>query len=385
MAGPFDFLHIKGSTAGSSNELSFDVLDAARHELDEKRRANRSSTPLTSGTPSSLGSYSGIAGTSTLSAVPEVERRKRARRARAIRMRVIAVVAVVALLAVGAYAGWRFYEEKVDYTGRFGELVSRFVEVDKSIVEVDALMADPLNSVERETRDRALAGFSDVKAKLDAISADARDLARNAASDDDKAALAEVEDAVQARKEMLDAAADTFKLSEIANRQVAEATEAWNLVLAGDALAREATTLANVATTEDATLHARDKTQEALDQMNTARSQLSIIEQGIAGLDFSAEVAYVDKRIESLEAALETSDALLAGNREAAIAANDAYNAADREAAEMASDLPASISDQVKAQYSGEVEQKRSAYSSARADATTADSALRSQFQPIAG
>lgn len=50
MAGVFDFLHLKRNTRGSSNELSFDVLDAARNDLDSKRRRGSHgviATPMT--------------------------------------------------------------------------------------------------------------------------------------------------------------------------------------------------------------------------------------------------------------------------------------------------------------------------------------------------
>lgn len=376
MTGPFDFLHIKGRTAGSSNELSFDVLDAARHDLDEKRKANRQSRP--SATPSfSSGSYAGIAGTSTLSAVPEVERRKRARRARVIRVRALIIIAVVALVTAGGFAVNGFYQEKVDFTGRFGSLISQFVEIDRSLVEIDALMADSLNSVERGERDRAIGGFPELETRLEAVVADARRLQGDAASSSDSTALSEIENAARARENMLTTAADAFKLSEIANRQIAEATEAWNLVLAGDALAREGTALANTAATEEATVQAREKTVEAIEKMRSARSQLAVIEQGIAGLDFSAEIAYIDKRLESLDAAVQTSDALLAGDRAGAISANNAYNEADSEAVELAVSLPSSVSDLVKETYAGEVAAKEQAYNAARAAAAAADSALR--------
>ena len=91
------------------------------------------------------------------------------------------------------------------------------------------------------------------------------------------------------------------------------------------------------------------------------------------------ELGYIDKRIESLEAAVKTSDALLENDRAAAIAANDSYNAADRAAAELARNLPASISDQVKAQYADELAQKEGAYATARSTAIAADAALRAR------
>ena len=376
MAGPFDFLHIKGRTAGSSNELSFDVLDAARHDLDEKRRANRSRIP---GAPRpSQGSYHGVGGTSTLSAVPEVERRKRVRRARAIRIRVLVVVAVIALVSVGAFAGYRFYEDKVDFTGRFSTLIDQFVEIDRSIVQVDALMSDPLNSASRDDRDKALSSFSALDERLEHVVLAAREMTEGARSDADIAALSAVEVAAEARRSMLEAATDAFKLSDIANRQMADVNEAWSKVLAGDAAAREATALANSAKTEEATLKSREKTEEAIELMTAGRTQLAIAEQSLAGLNFSAEKAYIGKRIESLEAAVRTSDALLANDRAAAIAANDAYNAADRAATTLAASLPPAVDGQVRARYVDEVERKSADYASARASASSADSNIRS-------
>ncbi|MBQ9003805.1 MAG: hypothetical protein IJ087_18320 [Eggerthellaceae bacterium] len=379
MSGPFDFLHIKSRTAGSSNELSFDVLDSHRRDLDEKRRANRARSPFLTGAPRpSQGSYTGVAGTSTLSAVPEVERRKRARRARAIRVRVLVVLLVVALVAAGAFFGFRLYQNRVDYVGRFSTLVEQLVDVDKSLVAVDRLMIDPLNTVERDKRDTALAGFPELESKLDALIAETRSLSREKMSPDDVTAIAKVEETSTARQDLLAVAADAFKLSEIANRQITEANTAWGMVLAGDAVAREATEIANSASTVEATQRARDKTVEAYDQMATARAQLLVIQQGIAGLDFSGEIGYIDKRLESLEAGIATSDALLAGDRATATASNDAYNTADRAAADLATRLPASITAQVKALYADEIARKKSLYDAGRAAAVAADATLRS-------
>ena len=78
MSGHFDFLHVKKNSAGSPNELSFDVLDAARSQLDGKK--SRTSRGSLSTSPKQ-GSYHGVGSGSTLSAVPEVERRKKLLRA----------------------------------------------------------------------------------------------------------------------------------------------------------------------------------------------------------------------------------------------------------------------------------------------------------------
>ena len=153
MAGPFDHLHIKGRTAGTSNELSFDVLDAVRSEPSQKKAR---SVFIPSGPRQSQGSYTGVAGTSTLSAVPEVERRKRARRNRTIRVWAIAIVVVVVLASAAGYAGYRLYQDRAHFTGQYNELIMRFTDIDKTMVRIDALMRDPLNSVEANQRPSSL-------------------------------------------------------------------------------------------------------------------------------------------------------------------------------------------------------------------------------------
>ena len=374
MAGPFDFLHIKGRTAGSSNELSFDVLDA-RRSTPEAQGSRVSRIP--SAPRPSQGTYHGVAGTSTLSAVPEVERRKRHRRNRAVAKVIAALVAAAALATLVGIAGYRFYEEKLDFTTRFTTLIDRFVEADRDLVKIDALMTDPLNAPERSNRAEALKSFPGIEQMLASITADVDALVEQQGQDQDLAALHAVSDATAARLEMLAVAESAFKLSDIANRHASDAITAWNTILSADTTAREATQIANAAATEKTILDGRSKTVEALGRMREGRDQLVVVEHGVTGLDLSSELAYVDMRIESLEYAIETADALVAGNASSAISANDAYNAADRAAADQAAHLPASIAAQVKSRYADGIEDLMRDYVAARAAASAADAIIR--------
>lgn len=374
MAGPFDFLHIKGRTAGSSNELSFDVLDAVSKDAS-KQEKRASKTPT--GPKSSQGSYHGVAGTSTLSAVPEVERRKRARRVRSVRLWAIAAFAVIALVGTGVYFGYHFHQDRVDFSGRFNLLIDRFVEIDRTLVEVDSLMGDPLNSVEAVERSEASERFASLNRELNAVMAEAREMEASALVDRDRAALSEIEVAANARADMLAAAESAFTLSKHANQLADEANTAWNSVLEADELAREATAIANKAQTEGATLDAQDKTKRARDLLQSVRTGLDHVEKEESRISFATEKAYIDKRVQALDAAIDTADALLGNDRTRAREANDTYNAADKEAATLALALPSSISDQVKLVYETDLDTILETYAQARASVTTADSALR--------
>ena len=375
MANPFDHIHIKRRTAGSSNEISFDVLDAARNNLDSKKQRSSSRTPTAP--RASQGSYEGVGKTSTLSAVPEVERRKKARRAHMMRIGVLVTVIVIAIVAAGVYMGYRYQQDKTHAANQYEQLLQEFVEVDKTIVAIDKLMVDPLNSVEADQRKQIIEGLSDTEAKLDAIVEQSKELVGRTQSPNNSVIISGVEDAVSARKGMMNAALAAFKLSEIANKQMNAASEAWGKVLAGDSMAREASRLANAATTEESVYEARVKTEEAIASLIEGRKGLVQVEAEVVGLDYSDEIAYIDKRLESLESALNTADALIEGDRQRAQNANTEYNEVDKEATVLASKLTYSVIDKVKDSYADEIKNIENTYGHERSHAATADAVLR--------
>lgn len=380
MAGPFDFLHIKGRSAGSPNELSLDVLDAARAQLDnpKSQRSGRSAS-RNADRLEGKGNYHGVAGTSTLSAVPEVERRKKARRARTARIWALAIVVAVALASAAGYFGYRFYQEKVDFTAQFNALVGEFSDIDQDLVAIDMLLDNPFSAFEADSRAEARGKIEPALNVLDDITVKAESLKESTRFDADGVALGEVQAAAQARQEMLGAANDVLALSERVGAEVSEANRAWNTVVSADQLAREAANEANSATTEQATVSARDKTSEALGQIKEARSTLEQIEKAEKGrgLDFSPQRTYLDAKAAALDYAVKTSEALLANDRQAAISSNDSYNDKEREAAQLASELPAAIGDQIEALYKADLQQLLAAYQDARTHVANADAALR--------
>ena len=180
MAVDFDFLHIKQRTAGSSNELSFDVLEHRSAEVDGK--APRSSShPMAP--KASQGTYHGVAGTSTLSGQDEVEKRKKARRSHRIRLRIVAAVVIVALIGIGVYTGVRIHEQKMDFADRVVVLVNRLSDIDKELVAIDEMMEDPLNGENADARAEGLSKMPRLTTELNRISVEAQSLAELASDD----------------------------------------------------------------------------------------------------------------------------------------------------------------------------------------------------------
>ena len=373
MAGDFDFLHIKQRTAGSSNELSFDVLDHRRSEADGKS-ARVSRMPKI---PSfAQGSYHGVAGTSALSGQAEVKKRKKVRHFHRLRFQIVCVVAVVALVAAAVYAGLQLQEQHAGFSGRVGGLVSRLAETDGTLVEIDALMADPLDEAQAERRAKALDAMPQASTELNRISVDAQALASAALNEKDELAVSQVNDAARYRASMLAAASRAFGEANEMRNQVARANEIWNDVLNADQLAREAGAIANKASTQEATQQALDETREARDSFVNDLADLQSMSSQF-GVDFSEQERYLNKRIESLDYAVETGEALLAGNREAATAANEAYNAADVEAARLAEALPLSMTELVQNCFEQDIATCQREYDETRALVIQVDSNIR--------
>lgn len=372
MAGPFDFLHIKGRTKGSSNELSFSVLDA-RNDAGKKgvKPAKMPSAPKPS-----QGSYHGVTGTSTLSTAPEVSRRKKDRRNQSARLWVVAAVAVVALVGTAVYVGVNHHHEQENFSGNFNSLIEDFVKIDERILKVDALMNDPLNSAYIEQEAEVAEDFPSLHKDLNALQVEARKMGMGAFGAD-AAALSAVESSAAARKDMLDIAEGSFAVSKQVNGLANQAEEAWVEVLEADAKAREALDASNAAGTREEMERARTLTAEARELFNEALVSFKAIGNQTPGDVFGPEKAFIQRKIDALDAALATDDALLAGDRSEASAQNDAYNEADQEAATLANGLTVSPKDQVKAAFVVESDRWIERYGEARAAAATSDATIR--------
>ena len=375
MAGNFDFLHVKRRTAGSSNELSFDVLE---HKSDEANSKAARSSKLPKAPKPSQGSYTGvgIGGSSTLTGKEEVEKRKKARRAHRIRIRVVTVVAVAALIAVGVYVGLQYRDTQVDITARTHALVDRLKGVDETLMKVDALMVDPLDFDQADARTQVEADFTKTTTELNRISVDAQSLLDLPLDETTAVAVGQISRAAQARADMLKAAQQSFRLAQEAQTQVSHANAVWGDVLNEDQLAREAVSASNKAKTPEATNEALSKTRDALDGF---KGDLSELEELSAKFDvgLSAQESYLQKKIEALEYAIAVDEALLSGNREAATSANDSYNDADQEAVELAADLPPAIGDIVLGRFQERMKGHAAHYAAAREDAVSADAVIR--------
>lgn len=392
MAGIFDFLHIKGRTVGSSNELSFDVLEATRNQLDadtkKQRRNNRNTRGSRGSVPGSgVGTNRGFAASrgTPLTSASEVHQRKVRRRNQVLRLRTLGALVLIVVLCFVAFFSHRYYQGRMDFSGRLNEMVAQFVAVDRSLVQIDSLMEEPLNGLWADQRQEALAEAPELQRALTAIIDEAQSLKEDPLPETDPTALDDVIAAAKARQALVTAAVDVFELSAAIGEETAAADGVWVRVVGADEALRRATATANKAETEEQTTEARDLTRDAKEQFENALSELEYLENTIDDLDLSAQKHYLEKRIQAMDYAIETADALLDGHRDQATRANDLYNETERQAAELARELSATPAVAITETYREQMDQAEAAYDDARAQVTAADSALRARVPQFTG
>ena len=402
--------HIKSSTKGTSNEISFSVLDAAKE--GGKRKKGRTSgavrpgrvalfslpgikrhheTPrrerealIGDGEPDrsprgahDAGFYPANMLMPPTSLEVEVERRKKRRRLRRLILgTIIAAVAVAGAAAISAAAisAARAHEGSVSELRAMIEMLS---DIDATIVRLDAVVENPLSGDASEDKEALLAELSEQSAALSTAAAGIEAVYDGIVVPGDREAATNALWSIDSRLSMIEAGAAVVEESIPAAQAYSVAVEAWEEVLSADSLARDAAAGAAEAT-EEGLSASTEQTNEAISALQNASSLLSQVAQAYSFADLSAFQTYIDKRIEALEHAVASNEALAAEDTARAISENDAYNAADAEATALASDMPESPALVIEEAFAARSEDDVAAYESARARASSTDSYVRS-------
>lgn len=441
--------HVKKSTRGTSNELSFSVLDAARNALDDGKdpssdqargfgrirlftlpigRRKPPATPKkdelaalmggsspvpssTSSTPSLVKPVESDKPSSEAPAVPlpqaepkapkpaqsspsrferaprstgrtseeEIAWRKARRRKGKILAGVLCAVIIVALAGAGLLY---LYQDNVRYqqnTQLLQESADALTSTDEFLLALDDALQDPLG-------DQAETFFNDRQGDLASIGSSLQ------------LAESKADEAMQGLRETVEReAADALMATSAARQTLVDqgwriledsvgmkslyerVGEAWQQTGEADSLAREAAQLAGE-NSQEAITRSTELSNEASSLFSDVRATIEVLAQEDAEVDLSAQIAYLDKRIEALGYAVASNDALLARDTAAAVEQNDAYNAADKEAASLAAALPIDPGQPVLDALEERLADPIEAYEAARGQASTSDAFLRDYF-----
>lgn len=417
--------HIKRHTQGTSNEISFSVLDAVKMELDGDkaaparkpghipvftlpgRRAKKVSTTPTKeqGLPLSTGGFaaadpaspppSGAALPAALPDAPapqaeprtkqvaapvspelEIARRKARRKARKLFAVAFVAVASVALVSAGGYLLFQEYQSHQSHVSRLQSALDEVARVDEVIVSMDEVIASPALTESLEAMPGIEDRLPEARSMLDEADALTNETLDGMQESSDKEAAGMTVKAIDARRSMLASGEQIMEAAQQAAAASSSMAEAWEKVMEGDSLAREAAQLV-VATTPENVAASKEKTLAAQTAFEAAQQQFGAIAAAYPKVDVSLHESYLAKRIEALGHAVASDDAILAEDTELAAAENDAYNAADAEAAKMAEGLPDDPTEPVQDVYQATVEEPAAAYEKARSEAAAADAFLR--------
>ncbi|HIR43036.1 MAG TPA: hypothetical protein IAB86_06575 [Candidatus Aphodovivens avicola] len=441
--------HVKKSTRGTSNELSFSVLDAARNALDDGKdpssdqargfgrirlftlpigRRKPPATPKkdelaalmggSSPVPSSVSSTPSLVKpvesdkpSSEAPAVPlpqaepkapkpaqpspsRFERAPRStgrtseeeiawRKARRRKGKILAGVLCAVIIVTLAGAGLLYlYQDNVRYqqnTQLLQESADSLTSTDEFLLALDDALQDPLG-------DQAETFFNDRQGDLASIGSSLQ------------LAESKADEAMQGLRETVEReAADALMATSAARQTLVDqgwriledsvgmkslyerVREAWQQTGEADSLAREAAQLAGE-NSQEAITRSTELSNEASSLFSDVRATMEVLAQEDAEVDLSAQIAYLDKRIEALGYAVASNDALLARDTAAAVEQNDAYNAADKEAASLAAALPIDPGQPVLDALEERLADPIEAYEAARGQASTSDAFLRDYF-----
>ena len=420
--------HIKRNTEGTSNEISFSVLDAAKNSLDgegssspfgtislftlpgkkkhistpskdeglalTQREVSRSAARAQSRSERRQRRLeqkraSGVARGSHSAREPrsfdaEVASRKRARKRG--RLIVSSVLTVVLLAVAGGLTWWGFgtYQDQQTYKGVLSSAISGLSGTDELLAEIDAVVVDLANSdvtslsvddmldVQKKVQDGKSACIDELDAAEEAVG----QVAINSSSEASDAPDLKVVDTITARRQMMTGGAAIIDDTVSALQARQEVTKGWQLVLAADGLAREAADIASSATSADMQA-STEKSQQAIESFLKAKTALQNAEQLFPQLDLSAYMSYIDKRLEAQGYAIESNDALINRDTQAATEHNDAYNNAEKQAGELAEKLPENPDELVVEAFDGKTASSREMYENARSQAQSADAFIR--------
>lgn len=404
--------HIKRHTEGTSNELSFSVLDAAKNAadagegLDSKAKVPRfggiplftlpgkkklhttpqkeDALPLPSkgpvGMPAQLSSPIPVAPEAKTKKyeppVDEIARRKMRRRVRNGLAIGVVAIALVALAATGVSF---LYKEYTDHTERVTYLeaaLSDLMKADEITVEMDSVITGEMSDEDAARVPAIEERLPDAAALLDSAEASVQAAESESNSSEEKEAIATARASIAARRDMIsqgpilmDTAASAKEASDIVE-------VAWAEVIRADNLARDAAALIADTTMENVEA-SKAKSIEAKELFSDARVQFENAAQEYPSANLSAHIEYIEKRIAAMDYAIASDDAILVYDKDTAASQNDAYNQVDQEAAALAETLSDSPSDQVRSAYLRDIEEPGKLYSEARSVAATADAFIR--------
>lgn len=402
-------MHIKRNTQGSSNEISFSVLDAAKEALEGRERESAHgaggvslftlgkgkkprSTPVkdkhivlsSDAAPAHRSSHRAA---TSAAAVP--------RPSRAL-LKVVPVVVgicvIVALALVGLQTWLQLSAQQETLQERLTGQISLINEADNVVIPLDDLVikasddnlfaegsnADPslTSSALTEAYRAVVPDITAARNNLESVIAAVEDIQASLSTNEDEEAASQAIIAAQSRLNMLDAGVKTIDGALMATGAFELASEGWNKVIDGDAAARQATALLKDMS-KDNVRASMEQSNKAVSSFTEAADLISQAQASYPGLNLEEVSTYLDKRLEAQQAALAADQAYLDRDKKALKKKNDQYNKLEEEAADLAKNFQGDPTQRVVERYQEFLPELQESYEAERLKAGNADAFLR--------
>ena len=392
-------MHIKRSTEGTSNEISFSVLDAKKNSSEEPAsnsprtmselgkvslftipgkqsgEAAPSASGFGMGRSRKMNSPQISSGGATLGGSPEVMLRKQRRRAWKL-FNVAAVLAVLGVLFMfGARAVGDFMERQQFNQNALDEAITLLEQTDHAFVALDEAIAAPAES-NQESYDQVLVDLSAAASRLDRATNSAELVIAAQENSQMVEVAASVKESAMARKELIDKGRTVLVTGTAAKTATELVEQSWAKALEADEFTRQAAAVLE----EDQSKNLAKSTELSTKAMEGFQEALSILRQAkevFPRADFSDLEGYLTKRAAAQQNALASNAAIQEQDRAVAEANSAAYNESEEEAAKIAARLPANPAQPVIDRYEEIGGASNQAYQDARARTARADAEVR--------
>ncbi len=334
----------------------------------------------------------------------EISRRKRLRRVAAFAAAGVAVVAVVA--AVGSAGAWWAARTQSQTQGaaQLQDAFAYLAEADESLAAFDesynqvfgdgglpslrsaapsrgALVAEPEDAqtadrLERLSLTPLPEAMEAASAALQASGVQVEMALSQLQDNDDREAASQVSASLTRKQEMLSAAGALQLSAAGAAAALSDAVQGWNALVEADELARSAVSALGGAS-EDQIRESSEQGSAAIVRFQEAQTLLAQAAQAYPVCSLDAVQDYVQLRLQALDQAQASNQALLDGDTEAAVEHNDRYNELDAQAAEDAQNLPTSMESHILQVFLDDAAAACQAYEQARVQAAASDAFIR--------
>lgn len=412
-------MHVKKNTAGSSNEISFSVLDAkkaAHTDSDEPlneagkislftlsgktkpSKLRNTSLPTSQGghhkKASALGApqqnrVSYKVSSSSNQSSPSATTPVKGFGKTISLVVIVAVVAVLVIVAAQALVNMQAHQNNLKSV--LNHQITQLQETDDSLISFDALVLQQVDKnrySEANTSDSVVIEnpiseyetlkpqVEEAKEALNEVMGRIEALQPSLSDNSEKEAAAQALTSAKARLHMIETGVEIITLSGKTSDAYSAAHEGWNDLLAADTAIREASQLMKPLS-EDSATQALTKTDTAVSYLTKGDELLQEASSFNETIDFSSYFSYISTRKEAQEYAILTLNAYLDRNKEDLEANNKKYNEVENKAAEIAQSFTETPSELIAASYYKQVEELSTTYESERVNAGNADMFIR--------